>query len=95
LQVVGPVVVLLGSGFDISSIYISSIIENSANPNWLTLNIYNGGIALNSGANVYGYVTAPGGTVMIIGNAQIVGGVDCDRLTISNSGRLQLVTPPN
>jgi rhamnogalacturonan endolyase len=91
MQVVGPVVVVVGSGFDING----SVLGNSNNPTWLTLNIYSGDVALNTGANVYGYVTAPAGTVMINGNTQIMGGVACDRLTINSGGQLRLLAPSN
>lgn len=91
LRVVGPVVVVVANGFNINS----GVVGNSVNPTWLTLNIYSGGVTLNSGASVYGYVTAPGGTVTINGNAQIVGGVACDRLTINGTGRLRLLAPPS
>src|SRR5262249_55058292 len=50
------------------------------------LNIYSGGLTLNSGARVFAYLTAPSGAVMINGNCQIVGGIACDRLSLNSNG---------
>jgi hypothetical protein len=59
----------------------------------LTFDVYAGGLTLNSGANVYGYVAAPRGTVIVNGDCQLVGGLASDRLTINNNGRLRLLAP--
>ena len=91
LRVIGPVIVVLGNSFNVNS----GIVGNLGSPTWLTLNIFGGGLTLNSGAKVYGYVSSPTGTVIINGNALVSGGLACDRLTINSSGRLILLASPN
>jgi rhamnogalacturonan endolyase len=78
LLVVGPVVINVANGFA-----PNSTVGNSANPGWLSLNIRTGGLSLNSNSNVYGYVVAPSGTVIINNGTQLVGGVTSDYLTAS------------
>jgi hypothetical protein len=87
IQVVGPVLVILANGFSVNG----GAIGNSTNPAWLTLNLFAGGLTLNSGGRVYGYVTAPAGTLTINGNCQVTGGAAADGLTISSSGKLVLL----
>lgn len=70
LQVVGPVVVNVANGFS-----ANSTVGASSHPVWFALNIKSGGFTLNSGCNVYGYVLAPSGTVIINAGTQLVGGV--------------------
>jgi autotransporter-associated beta strand protein len=89
IQVVGPVIVVVANGVSVNG----GVVGGPDHPAWLTFDIYAGGLTLNGGANVYGYVTAPRGTVVINGNCQIVGGLASDRLTINNSGRLRLLAP--
>ncbi|EIQ01854.1 RHS repeat-associated core domain protein [Opitutaceae bacterium TAV1] len=55
-------------------------------PDWLTLNIHQGGFNLNSGSALYGTLNAPAGTVIINGNSQLVGALTCDRLTVDTEG---------
>jgi len=89
IEVAGPVIVVVANSVSLNG----GTIGNADHPAWLTFNIYAGGLTLNGGANVYGYVAAPKGTVMINGNCQIVGGLASDRLTINNNGRLRLPAP--
>ncbi len=89
IHVVGPVIVVVANSVNVNG----GVIGNADHPAWLTLNIHAGGLTLNSGANVYGYVAAPSGAVMTNGNCQIVGGLASDRLTINNNGRLRLLAP--
>ena len=65
-------------------------IGNSGNPGWLTLNVVAGGLTLNNGANIYGYVTISDGVLAINGNTLIVGGVAANQLLIKNNGKLCL-----
>jgi hypothetical protein len=69
------------------------IIGNADHPEWLTFNMYAGGLTLNGGANVYGYVAAPAGAVVINGDCRVVGGLAGARLTINSNGRLRLLAP--
>jgi hypothetical protein len=62
----------------------------SDNPGWLTLNVVAGGLTLNTGANIYGYVTISNGVLGINGNTFIVGGVAANQLLIKNKGKLCL-----
>jgi autotransporter-associated beta strand protein len=87
IEVAGPVIVVVANSVSANG----GVIGNTDHPAWLTFNIYAGGLTLSGGANVYGYVAAPGGTVVINGNCRIVGGLASDRLTINNNGRLRLL----
>jgi hypothetical protein len=89
IEVVGPVIVVVANGVSANG----GVIGSADHPAWLTFNIYAGGLTLNSGANVYGYVAAPRGAVVINSNCQIVGGLAGDRLTLNNNGRLRLLAP--
>jgi len=89
IEVVGPVIVVVANGVSVNG----GVIGSADHPAWLTFDIHAGGLTLNSGANVFGYVAAPRGAVAINGNCQIVGGVASDRLTINNNGRLRLLAP--
>jgi hypothetical protein len=89
IEVVGPVIVVVANGVSVNG----GAIGSGDHPAWLTFNIYAGGLTLNSVANVYGYVAAPRGAVVINGNCQVVGGLASDRLTINSNGRLRLLAP--
>jgi autotransporter-associated beta strand protein len=89
IEVVGPVIVVVANGVSVNG----GVIGSADHPAWLTFNLYAGGLTLNSGANVYGYVAAPRGAVGINGNCQVVGGLASDRLTINSNGRLRLLAP--
>jgi len=86
VQIVGPVLLVLGNGFSVNG----ATIGNSGNPGWLTLNVAAGGLTLNNGANIYGYVTIADGVLAINGNTFIVGGVAANQLMIKNNGKLCL-----
>ncbi|MFT3831346.1 MAG: Ig-like domain-containing protein [Opitutaceae bacterium] len=84
LKVVGPVQILVGS-----AIFANGSFGNSEHPDWLILKIQTGGFTLNSGANLYGYVHAPTGEVIINSGTSLVGGLQCDRLTVNAGGTLR------
>jgi hypothetical protein len=90
LQVIGRVIIVLGNGFSVNG----GTVGNSANPAWLTLNIYTGNFSINQGANVFGYVTAPAGIVTINGGCELVGGLASGGLSINSTGSLRLPSPP-
>jgi len=81
----GPVVINVANGFT-----ANGTAGTSANPAWLKLNIVAGGFTLNGGCNIYGYVNAPGGTVIINGATKLVGGCISAGLTVNATGLLQL-----
>jgi len=85
LQVLGPVVINLANGFS-----ANAPIGASTNPAWLMLNIKSGGFTLNSGCNLYGYLVAPAGTVIINAGTQLIGGVSSAYLTVNGNGLLKL-----
>jgi autotransporter-associated beta strand protein len=86
IEVAGPVIVVVANSVSANG----GVIGNTDHPAWLTFNIYAGGLTLSGGANVYGYVAAPRGAVVVNGNCSIVGGLASDRLTINSNGRLRL-----
>ena len=86
IRVVGPVVVTVANGFA-----ANGQIGCSGEASWLVLNLHSGGLTLNGGSTVHAYVNAPGGTVVVNGNSQLIGGVQCDRLTINGGGLIRLL----
>ena len=85
VQIVGPVIIRLASGVTLNGSASCGTVDH---PEWLNLEVYSGGVTLNSNATVHGFITAPAGTVTINGNATIHGGVSSDRLTINGNGLL-------
>ena len=85
LLVVGPVILNVANGFT-----ANGTAGTSANPAWLKLNIVTGGFTVNGGCTLYGYATAPNGTLIINGAAKLIGGASCNALTINANGLLQL-----
>jgi hypothetical protein len=83
--VLGPVVINVANGFT-----ANGTAGTSTNPAWLKLNVVAGGFTLNGGCNIYGYVNAPGGTVIINGATKLVGGCISAGLTVNANGLLQL-----
>ena len=69
LLVVGPVVINVANG-----VTANGMAGTSSNSSWLKINIPSGGLTLNGGSTIYGYATAPNGTVIINGSAKLVGG---------------------
>ncbi len=86
ITVVGPVIVTLAHGMNVNG----GAAGASGHPEWLTLNLAAGGVTLNSGAGVFGYVSAPAGTVVVNGHCLLEGGLAADRLTINVNGMLHL-----
>lgn len=83
IKVVGPVIVNVASG-----VALSGAMGEAGHPEWLEVNVANGGVTLNGSAVLDGYVTAPAGAVVINGNAVLNGGVVADRLTLNGKGAL-------
>jgi len=84
LTVVGPVVINVAA-----SVTANASIGASAHPEWLELNLAAGGLTVNGGASLSGFVTAPSGAVMI--NGALTGGLAADRLTVNGGGLLRVV----
>jgi rhamnogalacturonan endolyase len=89
VQVVGPVIVVLGNGLAVNG----GVVGNAAQPQWLTLDVFNGGLTLNGGGDLHGYVSAPSGTIMVNGNSVITGVVAADRLTLNGNAELSMPAP--
>lgn len=87
-HVVGPVIVIVAN-----AVSANSPMGNAAHPEWLTLDLFSGGLTLNGSVNVYGYVAAPAGTVTLNGGSQLVGGLAADRLTLNGSSWLRVLSP--
>jgi RHS repeat-associated protein len=85
ILVVGPVVINVASGFT-----ANGTAGTSANPAWLKINVITGGFTVNGGCTIYGYITAPNGTVIINGAAKLIGGSASAGLTVNGNGLLQL-----
>ena len=83
LQVVGPVILTLANGTT-----INGAAGNAAHPEWLTLNVSSGGVALDKASTVRGVVNAPTGTVMLNDGATLEGRVAADRLTLNTNALL-------
>ena len=84
LRVVGPVILNLANGAA-----WSGNAGDASVPEWLTLNIASGGLALNGNVVVCGYITAPRGTVTINSNSTLNGVVVADRLVVNANGVLR------
>lgn len=88
LQIVSPVILTLANGvaFNIST-------GDAAHPDWFVLKVYSGGVTLNSGATLNGFVTAPNGTVTINGACTLKGRSASDRLTLNSTALLEEHAP--
>ncbi len=86
LRVVGPVEITLREKLEITA-------EAGAadHPEWLTLQLAEGGLELNGKVRMYGFVVAPDGAVRIKGNSQLVGGVSADELSVQGAGVVRLI----
>lgn len=85
IEVVGPVVVTVGNGMSLNGAF-----GGAGHPEWLTLQIAQGGLALN-GVAVSGTVLAPNGTVTINSGSSLTGALAADRLTL-NGGTLKITS---
>ncbi len=86
LQIAGPVILTLANG-----VTFNGAAGNAAHPEWLTVQVYSGGVTLNGGGTLHGSLVAPNGTVTL--NAALHGTVSSDRLTLNGSGLLDEPTP--
>ncbi len=66
LRIVGPVVVTLATG-----VTLRSEVGSADHPEWLTLRVASGGVALGEKTTVHGAIIAPNGTVTLGENSVI------------------------
>lgn len=86
IEVVGPVIVTVANGMSLNGAF-----GGVGHPEWLTLRIAQGGLALN-GVAVNGTVIAPNGTVTVNSGSSLTGALAADRLTM-NGGSVRIVSP--
>jgi rhamnogalacturonan endolyase len=86
VQVVGPVVITTAG--DVS---MNSSVGSTANPEWLTVKIYNGDFTLNGNSSASAMIIAPTGKITISGNSTLTGGLAADDLTLNgNNSKLKV-----
>jgi Alpha-L-arabinofuranosidase len=83
LRVLGPVVLTLAQGAS-----LQGAIGDVAHPGRLVLRVASGNVTLNSGAQLAGEVLVPGGTLILNGNAQLLGRSVSSRLTVNSGATL-------
>lgn len=92
LRVVSPVMLTIGS-----ELVVSGFIGAEADPRLFDVHVLAGGLTLNGGAELNGFVTVQSGTATLNGNARLNGGLWCDRLVLNGNAIVRLVpraTPP-
>jgi len=83
LTVLGSVVINIANAVTVNG----AVAGNSTDPSALSVNVSSAGVTVNSGATIYGRVTAPSGTITL--NGTIVGSSASDRLIINSGGALK------
>jgi rhamnogalacturonan endolyase len=86
LQIAGPVILTLANG-----VTFNGAAGSAAHPEWFTLQIYSGGVTLNSNGVLHGTIVAPTGTVTL--NAALHGTVSSDRLILNGNALLDEPAP--
>lgn len=86
VEIAGPVRLKLARGLT-----LSGAVGSAGHPDWLQIEISDGGLTLNGNAVVHGLVTAPNGHVVL--NGILHGRVSADRLTINGGGALEDPAP--
>ena len=89
VKLAGPVVLVVATNATLND---GSQAGAAAHPEWLSVELPNGGVTLNGSVAVYGHVLAPNGTVTLNGDASLRGSVASDRLTLN--GAATLATAP-
>ncbi len=85
IQIVGPVVLRLANGLTVNGGRIGAM----DTPEWLVVEIAQGGVTLNGGADLFGRVLAPNGTVTINAGSILRGQISADRLRLNGDGILE------
>lgn len=83
VRLVGPVLLVIGG-----DVALDGVLGDEDHPEWLTVAVAAGNVALAPNATLAGAVIAPGGTVTIGGGAMLLGKVMSDGLAIQSGGVL-------
>lgn len=84
LEVAGPITLRLAHG-----VTFTADVGHPDHPEWLALQVHDGGVALNGSANVNGFIVAPNGTVVLNGGSKLTGGSISDGLALNGHALLQ------
>ena len=84
LEVVGPVIVTIGSGLN-----ANGVIGSAAHPEWFQLRVASGAVQLNSGSHVHGAILAPVSLLVINSGTELHGTATCDRFTLNGDGSVR------
>ncbi|MEJ2627388.1 MAG: PKD domain-containing protein, partial [bacterium] len=85
LEVVGPVIVIVGQGFN-----PNGQVGTPGMAAYLELQIAAGQVILNSGSELHCNLMAPNSQVMVNGGAFIIGGIACDELRLNGNAVIQV-----
>jgi hypothetical protein len=83
IQVVGPVVITLGTGS-----LLNGNIGAPAQPDWLTLRVAAGNVTISGNVKFHGTIVAPNSALTLNGNATLNGNVIANRLTLNGTSML-------
>ena len=84
VRIVGPVILNVAS-----VVTVKGTMGDPANPSWLQFNVAAGGLTVDDGATLSGFVTTPAGTLTITSAATLTGGAVADRIVIKEGGALK------
>ena len=87
IDIVGPVVLTVANG-----VSLNGSVGTAGHPEWLTFQIAQGGLTLNSNVAVSGTVLAPNGTVTVNSGASITGALAADRLAMNGGGVVKILS---
>lgn len=90
IQIVGPVILNIRSGFSINT---GSVFGNVAHPEWLQINVWNGDVAANSGSSIYGRIYAPNNTVALNAGSSLTGAVTAKTLNLYSTSIVFSLSP--
>jgi type II secretory pathway pseudopilin PulG len=90
--IVGRVILNLRNGFNLSN---GAIFGNSANPDWLQINVWNANVNVASGSSVYGRIFAPNNTIAFNNGSVLNGSVSARTLELNSTSVVFSLSPVN
>jgi hypothetical protein len=90
--IVGRVILNLRNGFNLSN---GAIFGNSANPDWLQINVWNANVNVASGSSVYGRIFAPNNTIAFNNGSVLNGSVSARTLELNSTSVVFSLSPAN